>query len=87
MIKKRRAEEVFFDYSTTSMPESHKLVKSEEDFNYFNRDLVYSTWHDQLSKSMQMEPEEAGFENSEQSLMIDLNDKAVIYSKLRDTLK
>ena len=54
--------------------------------DYFNRDLVYSTWYDQIDSELTGDANKNA-QSLEENLMLDMNDNAVIYSKLREKLQ
>ena len=83
VVHKRVERDVFLDYDAVKRPggllQPVKRVKqTNREYNYSNSDLVYSTWYDAVLSNINLEQDT----EVRKSLLIDLNDKNVFYSKL-----
>ena len=83
-LNKRVEKEVFLDYERQfELPAVKQLkMKSIGENQYSNQDLVYSSWYDQVALQPNSEEETV----QKRSLLVDLNDRSVFYSKLANIL-
>jgi hypothetical protein len=85
-LNSRCTNQAYLDYIAPQLGAKKRLKQQNlriENLNYSNKDLVYSTWHDNKVKELNEGQQQDRYNGN---LLIDLNDQTVVYSKLVDKI-